>query len=536
MFRTAMFSVALIIAIPSAAIAHPADDKQSSGTIKFPVQCAAQAAADVERGVVQMHSMMYLPARELFQAAAKADPSCAIALWGEAMSYIHPLWPDRSSPATLAVGADLTARATKMGGHDARETAYITTATAYFAGGSKVPESERLANFESAWKAVYKANPGDNEAKAFYALSQLATADRSDKTYAKRKAAGALAEQILAAEPTHPGAHHYIIHAYDVPALAERALPVAENYGVIAPVVPHALHMTSHIFTREGLWDQSIEWNRRSADAAWELSQANGAISMHYLHALDYLAYAHLQKGEDDKALKVVHTMALLTAPFGSVSNAAQAYAFAASPARYALERRDWAAAAALQPRIPSHFPWTSKHDAYVALTHFARGLGMAHEGRFEGADAEVAMLVEIGAQTGPRSPYWANQVEILRLSAEAWVTFLRGDQEGGLAVMRAAVKLEASTDKSPVTPGAVLPAAELLGDMLVELKSYGEAIDAYQVALSKSPRRLNSLYGAAQAEEKRGDPGAAKIYYAQIAAMASETSTRPAVKQAQNF
>lgn len=513
-----------------------ASDVERFGTVNFPVGCAPSASVTMEQAVAQLHHMMYANARTLFREAETADPECAIALWGIAMTYIHPLWPDRPSPEVLIIGADLAARAAAIGGHDAREEGYIATTSAYFEYGENLSEEERLLKFESSWQALHQANPADLEAQAFFALAQLARVEPGDKSYAKQLRAGAMAEAVLLQVPDHPGAHHYIIHAYDFPGLAERALPVARNYGVVGPEVPHALHMMSHIFTRLGLWDESIEWNRRSANAAWQLGEEAGAISLHYQHAMDYLAYAYLQTGEDDLALGVVKDMASLTPPFSALNRDAQAFALAAVPARYALERRDWEAAASLESRNPAEFPWEQRHAPYVALTHFARGMGLAHESRFEEAWQEVATLAEIRNNAQDSAPYWANQVEIQRLSVEAWNRYLGGDSAGGLNLMRKAARLEAGTEKSPVTPGEVLPAAELLGDMLYSLKKYDEALATYRLALERSPRRLNSLYGAGQALERMGDPEAAGAYYAEIAGMANETSPRASVEYALEY
>jgi len=511
-------------------------DAEGAGTVYFPVGCTSAASVTVEQAVAQLHNMMYVNARELFRDAAAADPDCAIALWGTAMTYIHPLWPDRPSPEVLAIGADLAARADAIGGHDAREDGYIATTSAYFLDGKNRSEAERLLKFASAWQALHESNPTDLEAKSFYALAQLATAVPGDSSYEIQLRAGALVEAVLEDAPNHPGAHHYIIHAYDFPGLAERALPVARNYGVVAPEVPHALHMMSHIFTRLGLWDESIEWNKRSANAAWQFSEENGAISVHYQHAMDYLAYAYLQTGEDDLALGVASEMAALNSPFDTLNRDAQAFALAAVPARCALERRDWEAAAALEPRIPADFPWEPGHAPYIALTHFARGLGLAHESRFDEARQEVATLAAIHDQVAGRSPYWSTQVEIQRLSVAAWTKSLSGNTQAGLKLMKAAAKLEAGTEKSPVTPGEVLPAAELLGDMLFGLERFDEALAAYQATLDRSPRRLNSLYGAGQALEMMGDPEAAGVYYTEISGMADAASSRPSVEYALGF
>jgi tetratricopeptide (TPR) repeat protein len=506
----------------------PSDDVfgESVGTVDFPVECEPDAAAMFERGVALLHHMTYASAQKLFQEASEADPDCAMALWGVAMTYIHPLWQDRPSPEILARGAELVSRARSLVGASDRERAYVDTIGAYFDDGGALTEGERLVRFEAAWRRVHEANPEDLEAKAFFALAHLALADPDDKTYKIQRASGAVAEEVLAAIPEHPGAHHYIIHSYDYPPLAELALPVARTYGKIAPDVPHALHMTSHIFTRRGLWDESIEWNTRSAAAALRMSEALGAVSMHYQHALDYLAYAYLQRGMDSEALEIVKKAAALEPPFHEVNRKAAAHAFAGIPARYALERQDWAAATALKPRVPAAFPWEEAHLEFVAMTHFARALGMAHDGRFEDAKGEISILEEIEAKVAERAPYWSKQVRIQRLGALAWIIFLSGDEEGGISRMQEAAALEATTEKAPVTPGEVLPAAELLGDMLLERKQYRKAIAAYETSLARSPNRFNSLYGAGRAAELKGDAEVARDYYGRLVELSSEAGS----------
>ncbi len=525
------FIIAAVLAIT--ACTPPSEDSSpddvfggSVGTVSFPVQCESDAAAMVERGVALMHHMTYGVAQQLFEEAAEADPECGMALWGIAMTYIHPLWQDRPTPEILARGAELAAKARSLVAASDRERAYVDTIGAYFDGGDALSEEERLARFEAAWRRVHEANLDDLEAKAFFALAHLALADPDDKTYEIQRAAGAIAEEVLAAAPDHPGAHHYIIHSYDYPPLAELALPVARTYGRIAPDVPHALHMTSHIFTRRGLWDESVEWNLRSTAAALRLSETLGAVSMHYQHALDYLAYAYLQKALDDQALEIVQKAAALKPPFHEVNRKAAAHAFAAIPARYAVERQDWEAAAALEPRVPSGFPWEDAHLEFVAMTHFARALGMAHEGRFESAMGELSILEDIGTKLTERAPYWAKQVRIQRLGALAWTLFLSGDKEGGTNRMREAAALEATTEKAPVTPGEVLPAVELLGDMLLEQEQFQEAIAAYDTALARGPNRFNSLYGAGRAAELDGDAEAARDYYGRLVESCKEAGT----------
>ena len=487
--------------------------------VDFPVSCSPPAAALVEQGVEQLHHMMYLNARSKFSEAESIDETCGMALWGLAMTYIHPLWPDRPTRDEMLLGAELAGRAARLDGMTPREQAYLATTAAYFRDGLNRTEPERLTSFESAWEIVASENPEDLEARAFHALSQLATVDRGDATYSQQRVAGELLEQVLAEVPDHPGGHHYLIHAYDFPGLAEKALPTARNYGVVAPAVPHALHMMSHIFTLEGLWDESIEWNERSADAALQLSQEIGAVSVHYLHALDYLVYAHLQTGNETAARDVVETMANLEPPFDAVNRDAQAYALAASPTRLVLERKDWSAATELQPMSPQTFPWEATHDKFVAMTHFARGVGFVQLGDVDKAGDELRRLIEIRDATGEHSAYWAKQVDIQRLALEGQIAFATGDHAEALALLAEAATLEAGTQKSPVTPGAVLPAAELHGETLLSMGEHEAALVAFEDSLSRAPLRANSLFGAAEALRAKGDLAAARTYYEQIAA-----------------
>ena len=510
---------------------------RSLGTVSFPVSCKAPAAKNMERGVAAMHHMTYSSARDLFEAAAKSDPNCAMAFWGMAMTYIHPLWSDSPSPEILEKGAELANRAGAVEGLSDREAGYIETVKAYFVEGGKGTEKQRLKLFEAAWSKVAKANPEDMEAKAFYALAHLATAEPTDKSYAKQLEAGALAQEVLVAVPDHPGGHHYTIHSFDYPPLAERALPAAKNYGKIAPDVAHALHMTSHIYTRRGLWDDSIESNGQAAKAALKLSDSLGGVSVHYPHALDYKGYAHLQKAQDPDARKIVQTLLALEPPFHSINQNAMAFALAAMPARYALERQAWSDAASLQPRLPGSFPWAENQEHIVAMTHFARALGLAHEKRFEEANAEIAALEAIQERVANYSAYWAKQVEIQRLAAAAWTAYLSGDKKKGVALMAEAAALEATTEKAAVSPGEILPATELYGDMLLLEERYGDAAKAYQTALKRSPRRFNSLYGAGQANALMGNPDKAKTYYSELVEMtAGAGEGRPRLAEARKY
>ncbi|GAB4516903.1 MAG: hypothetical protein Tsb0010_00890 [Parvularculaceae bacterium] len=504
------------------------------GEVNFPNSCAGDAEPLVERGVALLHHMMYDEAAFVFGMARDADPDCALADWGEAMTLIHPLWPDIPSASVLERGMNFVEHAKALSAPTDREALYIQTAAAYFEDGSALSEHERLERFEASWKALADAYPEDLEARAFYSLALRALWTSEDRELAIPQRAGAIAESVLAETPDHPGAHHYIIHAYDFPELAERAVDVAEHYGEITPRVPHASHMMTHIYTRLGDWPKAVEWNRVSAESAWALCVATGEISSHYTHALDYLAYAHLQLGQDEAVLEILRTSEALQPPFTETNRDASAYAFAALPARYVLERRDWKSAAELQPRAPEAFPWEASHDAYVANTHFARAIGLAHLGRARDIETEIAALAEISERLRSEKPYWAQQVAIQEIAARALRAYAAGAREAALDLMREAAHEESLTQKHAVTPGEILPAAELYGDMLLEAERFDDALAAYRMALARSPRRLNGLYGAGKAALGAGDLEAAAAYFSELKDMAGAArDSRPAVDEA---
>jgi tetratricopeptide (TPR) repeat protein len=480
------------------------------GTLTFPTSCQDEAARLVERGMALLHHMTYEEAGRAFEGAAEADPECAMGYWGQAMSYIHPLWSDPPGEERFARGAALVARARSVGMTE-RERAFVAAVEAYYAGGWSLDEAPHLAAWSQGWERAYRRYPDDQEAMVFHALALLGTVDPGDRSYRRQLEAGRIAEQVLAANPRHPGAHHYVIHAYDYPPLAEKALAVARRYGDVAPDIPHALHMPTHIFTRLGLWAESVDWNQRSAAAA--MAHPTGdVVSLHYLHALDYLVYAYLQQARDERAEEVCGGVMAMRGAF--VAEVATPYALAAVPARLALERRQWADAADLVPRQPDTFPWDD-FPAMEAITRFARALGGARGGRPALARAELDTLALLRDRAEQLSgTYWARQVEIQRLSALAWLEYESGEPERALATMRSAAELEASTEKHPVTPGEILPARELLADMLLVQGRYHEALIEYESSLRRSPYRFNSLYGAGRAAERGGNRRQASVYY----------------------
>ena len=483
---------------------------QSLGSVDFPNSCSADAQPLLLRGLALVHHMTFEESLEAFSAAQVADPECAIAYWGAAMTHVHPLWPDAILPEALIEGKAWLEQARGAAHSSDRELAYIDAIAAYYdTDGS---ESERLAAFREGWSRVAEAWPDDIEARLFHALSLLANAPIDDKTYALQLDAGAIAEAARAEVPDHPGAHHYIIHAYDFPPLAEDALETARNYDDVAPENSHALHMTSHIFTRRGLWEESTTFNVRAADAAAD-RLPTGEVSMHHMHALDYLAYAALQQGNDDQAIDVLDHLRSLAPPYQN--HAATAYTFAAVPVRLALERRDWSTAAMLEPRWPEQLNW-QQYPHLVAIVEFGRALGAVHTGDVAKAETSIQELASLreAASSVPGAYDWVTQVAIQEYTARAWLSHVQGDIAAALDAMAAAAEMEAATEKNPVTPGPVLPALELYGDMLLQSGDHAGAREAYEASLMQSPGRLWSLYGAGRAAELSGDIPAATDYF----------------------
>jgi len=511
-------------------------DGQPLGTVQFPSSCEPAAQEHLERGLALLHHMTYLEAEASFRAAAEADPECAIAYWGMAMTSVHPLWPDVVPPEEIAAGRELLDQAAHASNTSEREQGYIEALRAYHGGeGDEPTELDRLSAFQAGWAAVHERFPDDPEASLFYALSLLGTASPSDKTYENQRAAGAIAQEVLAEIPKHPGAHHYTIHAYDFPPLAEGALETARNYDDVAPENSHALHMTSHIFTRRGLWPDSIAFNIRAADAASERTPS-GMVSMHRMHALDYLTYAYLQGADDVAAEEVLEVMKGIEPPYHN--HAATAYSFAAVPARIALERHAWDEAAGVEPGWPAEVPW-DQYPHLLAIPYFAQAMGATRSGDYAAAEAAIGELAELHqAASGLQGAYdWGIQVEIQKLAAEAWLAYEQGETDRALELMQQAAEKEASTEKNPVTPGEVLPARELYGDMLLATEDYAAALSEYEAALERSPNRFNSLFGAGRAAELAGDEEVAAAYYRQLLEIASEpTGERTELDHAQQY
>jgi tetratricopeptide (TPR) repeat protein len=494
---------------------HRHDGSEKLGTVDFPVSCNPAAQQGFGRAVALIHSFWYDEAEKAFTEVAGLDPSCAMAYWGIAMSNFHPIWAP-PTPPELERGRAAVAKGKSLPIPTERERDYIAAIEAFYKDAETVPYGVRKANFEKAMEQVYLKNPKDREAAIFYALALLGTAPPTDKTYAQQRKAGDILNKVLPGAEDHPGVAHYLIHSFDYPQLAEIGLPAARVYSKIAAASPHALHMPSHIFTRLALWDDSIESNLASRAAALRHVEKTkpGYSSFDQLHALDYLVYAYLKEGRDKDAAQVLSEVAAVDKL--DLPNFAAAYALAAVRARYVLERRQWAAAAALTVR-PSSFPW-DKYPYAEALTHFARALGGARGGDAAAASRGLARLTEIHkALLDAKDAYWAGQVEVQKVAAEAWIAHTEGKDDDARRLMRAAADLEDSTDKHPVTPGSVLPSRELLGDLLFELGEATPALKEYERSLATAPGRFNSLSGALRAAERAGDKQKAAELFAKI-------------------
>jgi tetratricopeptide (TPR) repeat protein len=507
------------------ASADPATADQL-GTIHFVASGDAEVRAHVVRGVKLLHHMMYEEADKEFAVALQKDAGCAFGYWGRAMTIVHPLWPDVPDAAGLKRGADYVDAGLALGTKSPREQAYLEAIGAYFRAGADSTHPARLKALDTAWADVAERYPDDLDAAAFSALFHLAPARflPKDKSNRIQLEAAGIIEKILKQIPDHPGALHYKIHAYDFPLLAGRALEVCDVYGGIAPEVPHALHMPTHIFTRRGLWDKSIELNERSAAEARKLASRNGATNSHLPHALDYLAYAYLQRGQYQKADAIRRDVLAFPGPFEPTNRTAMAFAFAAIPARLAVERHDWAAAARLELRQPASFPWSDSFLFCDAISRFARALGTVRSGDLEAGRREIAEQEKLAERIAGLLPnsYWASQAEVQLLGARGWLAFHEGNRDAALTAMCRAVELEATVDKEAVTPGEVIPAGELLGEMLGEMERPREALAAFEAVLQVSPNRFNALYGAAHAAEQAGDTAKAIDDYRQLLAVAS--------------
>jgi tetratricopeptide (TPR) repeat protein len=538
--RIALFVAPLLFIAPALTAAE--DTSQSAvgaqaqlGQVDFPVSCTPVAQQQFNRAVAILHSFWYEEAIKAFGTVTETDPDCAMGGWGVAMSYWTPLWSPPTE-ATLKAGSAAVRKAQAIGAKTDRERGYVEAIATFYRDYDKLDHRTRSAAYQQLMEQLSVRYPDDREAAIFYALALDATALPSDKTYTNQKKAAGILEKIFAEQPNHPGVAHYLIHSYDSAPLAEHGLPAAICYAKIAPSVPHALHMPSHIFTRLGQWQDSIRSNRAASQAGQTYAAqqfGEGVAWAESLHAMDYLAYAYLQLAQDREAKNVLDQII----GFRKVAPEAPAaaYALAAVPARYAVERRDWPQAAALS--LPAlAFPW-DKYPWTSAMITFSRALGAARAGDFGGAQAEIDRLGSARDAASQKDKYWADQIEVQRQAAAAILAHVRGKDEEALAEMQSAAKLEATMDKHPVTPSPVVPVRELLGDLLLEMNQPTQALSQYEESLTKDPNRFRSVYGAAKAAERAGDAAKAKAYYQQLAALGSNADgDRPELTEAKAY
>jgi hypothetical protein len=525
-FATTATSFAMVLTVsalsPSSVMAQ-ANTEQQLGNVHFETSCNEVAQRRFDRAMRYQHSFWYRASQEIFEETLKADPNCAIAQWGIALS----LWnnPHNAPPAPnlpLALAAIQKAKA--MGAKTERERDYIDALAVLYTDYDKSPHVPRVRAYLKAMEGVAARYPQDDEAQILYAIALNVSAAPGDKTYAQQLKGAAILEPIWKRQPQHPGIAHYLIHLYDYPAIAQKGLEAANRYAKVAPAAPHAQHMPSHIYTRVGYWKESITSNRESVKAARVEKEAGDN-----LHGSDYMVYAHLQLGQDKAARAVIAEMDEVSNINPSIF--AASFALAASSARYMFERQDWKGAAQLQVR-ESRFPHA------MAITHFARALGAARSGAPDAAKADIAKLAELRDKLREaKEAYWAEQVDIQWQVANAWVLNAEGKHDEALKAMSAAADAEDKTEKSPVTPGPLAPARELYGDMLLERGMAKEALTAFEATQAKEPNRYHGYAGAAVAAEKTGDKSKAKANYEKLVALGRDAdSERPTLVAARVF
>ncbi|MCX5738154.1 MAG: hypothetical protein NTZ61_06600 [Proteobacteria bacterium] len=538
LLSSAPLTVVLSLLLASAALAQEHREGSSTGeklgSVSFSTSCSAAAQPLFNRAVALLHSFEFRSAIEGFDATLESDPSCAMAEWGIALSrWGNPFAAGLRPPAQLQPGRDAASRARTIGLATARERAYLDAVSLLYASFETIDQHTRMLAYRDAMASVAEANAGDTEASIFYALSIAAAASPADKTYADLLKAGAILEKIATSQPDHPGIAHYLIHSYDVPSLANRALDAAWCYGKIAPSTPHALHMPSHTFTRLGYWQESIDTNIASSAVA----KREGSTAEE-LHALDYRTYAYLQTAQDGAVRGIVGALPDVKARFdpdavaSAAPGSAGVFALAAIPARFALERGAWADAAKLVPQ-PSGYLYAD------ALTWFAKALGAARSGDVAATRSAIDALATIEARlTEKKEAYWAEQTRIQRRSASAWLALAEGHSAEALAEMRAAAAMEDGTEKSAVTPGPLAPARELVGEMLLQLDQPAAALKEFEATLDKEPNRFRALFGAARSASLAGDRQKARTYSGALLKVCDRADEpgRPELEQARRM
>jgi tetratricopeptide (TPR) repeat protein len=533
-----LFLAAALFALPfqpgARADTSPAVAK-ASGEVNFQISCGQAVQKTFKEAVWTLHSFWYPEALKRFTAVTEAEPDCAMGYWGIAMSHWYPLWFP-PGPAALKAGAEAVERAFAAGPKTEREKDYIVAIAAFYRDSDKLDHQTRAVTYEKAMEQVYLRYPEDREAAVFYGLALIASALPTDKTYANQRKAAEILNKVRAEQPDHPGVVHYLIHSDDSPQFAAAGLDAAICYSKIAPDVPHALHMPSHIFTRLGMWQQSIDSNRAAHAAAVAYVRKTlgpESFDSETVHTMDYLEYAYLQIAQDLAAKEIVDELTRFHQ--SAAPNLPTAYAVAAIPVRYALERRDWPAAAALsEPAIGfplERFPWAE------AMIVYARALGDARTGNIAGAEAEIGRLQSLEDDLKGNDTYWRNQIEVQRLAAAGILAHVRGNDKRAVELVRAAADLDATMDKHAATPSSVLPARELLADLLLELNQPAAALVEYRAMLSTDPNRFRSLLGEARAAKQTGDSATAHDAYQKLVTLSKSVGpARPELAEARSY
>lgn len=538
--RLPRFGIGLIVGLLAGGAGHARGQARQHaghdwGTLDFPIGCSSQARVEFNRAVALLHHMTYPQAREAFERVTTLDPQCAMAHWGMAMTLFQPLWPTRPRLDERQRGWEEAEKARALAPPTKREQLFVAAVEAFFLEPASPDYWPRIRRWAEAMEKVHVAFPDDPEASAFYALALLATAPSDTISPEHADQAAEILLGLYRRNPDHPGVMHYLVHARDVPGREGESAEIVRKYETIAPSNPHALHMPTHIYTRLGDWDGVIRGNGRAAKAALETPAGDHGefVWDEFPHAVEYLIYAYLQKGEDDKAageLERLRTTARLQPTFKT------AFHLASTRSRYALEQHDWAAALALVPREPATLDW----DLFAwpeAIVHFARGLGAAHLGKLDEAKRAAERLEELETATRKTGEdLFVRNIEMLRLELDAWRAHGAGHEDSSVALMRQGAELEVATPKHAVTPGPTLPAYELLGDLFSEQKHPIDALAAYQRALELYPRRFNSLLGAARAARAVSEGSLTRQYYRQLLDVAAGGTRRTALSEARDY
>ncbi|UII79309.1 lipopolysaccharide assembly protein LapB [Flagellimonas sp. CMM7] len=508
---------------------------ESFGEVNFSLSCSYETRATFDLALSLLHSFEYAEAEKAFVKVIDMDPNCAMAYWGVSMSIFQSLWM-QSDLSYLEKGEKLLKLANKLPKSDL-EKDYLDAISVFYKDWDSIDKLTRQRMYEKKMEELYNKHEGDTEAAVFYALAIRAAADPNDKSYSRQKKSGKILEDLFVEQPNHPGIAHYIIHNYDYPELAAKALVTARRYAEIAPASAHAQHMPSHIFTRLGLWDESINTNINSASSATCYAESVNPTAnwAQEIHAVDYLVYGYLQMGDNEKAAEQLKEMQAVKDVFPK-DHFAATYALAAMPVRMALENKNWDQASKLElPTI--NFPWEDLHWE-KAMLHFGKALGYSHTKDILSAERELASLKHLHQNLlDSKKAYKAGQVNVQVHSAKAWIELAKGNKEDALSLMKTAAKLESETSKHPVTPGEVLPADELLGDMLLALNKPVEALKAYEVNLKGHPNRFNGVYGAAIAAKESDKNEIAVDYFNQLIELTKNSnSERPEIKEAKAF